>query len=237
MNRRFVGKIMKWTLVSLTCVILAVVCITANKTMAALTITPGGVNDWTAVAQNTVGESETITCSSNYRTGLYLQAFLDTETAHANGTDFVIQVSSTAATNEDWHDWLRFNALRGTANSEQLTANPVALGATTSTVVDTEAGAYETVPLGKWLAIEDGTLINSELVFQTAFVRDTSISWLDGTTTEHAQNTLIFDIAFSKMYVLPLGTVRARVVVDNTVVAAGSTLNYKVLKVSVTAMN
>lgn len=225
-----------WTAWLLTVVCVSLIFLSHTPMQAAPTITPGGVTDWTAVAQNTLGESGTITCSGNYTTGLYLQAFLDTETAHAAGTDFIIQVSSTAATNEDWHDFLRFNALRGTANSEQLTANPIALGATTSTVVDTDAGAYETVPLGKWLAIEDSTLINSELVFEKAFVNDTSISWLDGTTTEHAQNTLIWDIAISRVYALPLGTVRARLVIDNTVVAAGSTLNYKVLKVDTSGL-
>jgi hypothetical protein len=236
MNKRFVGKIMQFTLFALVCICLIFVSTTTHTAQAALTITPGGVTDWTAVGQNTVAESGTINCSSSYTMGLYIQAFLDTTTAHAAGTDFIIQVSSTAATNEDWHDWLRFNALRGTADSEALTANPIALGATTSTVADTDAGAYETVPLGKWLAIEDGTLINSELVFEVAYTNDTDISWLDGTTTEHAQNTLIWDIAISRVYNLPLGTVRARLVIDNTVVAAGSTLNYKVLKVDTTGL-
>ena len=51
---------------------------------------------------------------------------------------------------------------------------------------------------------------------------------LDGTTNEHAQNTAVFNLAISRTVVLDATVNRARVIVDNTYDADGSTLNYKV---------
>jgi hypothetical protein len=185
------------------------------------------ITDWTAVAQNAVGESGTLDTSGHYATELYIQAFLDTTTAHT-GTEFIIQVSSNTSGDEDWHDLTKFVELIGTANSENISDNPLSAGSTTITVADT-GGNYETPPMGRWLAIEDGTLVNSELILNTGFTADTSITILDGTTNEHAQNTTMYDIAFSKGgIIIPAANNRARLVVNNTYDVDGSTLNYRV---------
>jgi len=184
------------------------------------------VTDWTAVAQNTVVESGTIDCSGHDATAINIQAFLDSTIAHT-GTRFQIQVSYNTSGDEDWADYREFEALVGTANSEAITNNPLTAGSTTITMADT-GGNYETAPMGRWLAIEDGTLANSELVLNTGYTADTSITILDGTTNEHAQNTLMYDIAMSKTVILDASVQRARVVVNNTCDVNGSTLNYKV---------
>lgn len=200
----------------------------------AITKAVEAVTDWTAVAQNAVGESGTLDCSGHYETALLIQAFLDSTTAHT-GTKFQIQVSSNTSGDEDWHDYREFVALVGTANSEAITNNPLAAAATTITMADT-GGNYETAPMGRWLAIEDGTLVNSELVLNTGFTADTSITIQDGTTNEHAQNTLMYDIAISKTIILDRSVNRARVIVNNTYDADGSTLNYRVRATKVTAI-
>jgi len=184
------------------------------------------VTDWTAVAQNTVVESGTIDCSGHDATSLNIQAFLDSTTAHT-GTKFQIQVSYNTSGDEDWSDYREFVALIGTANSEAITNDPLTAASTTITMADT-GGNYETPPMGRWLAIEDGTLANSELVLNTGYTADTSITILDGTTNEHAQTTPMYDIAMSKTIILDSTVNRARVVVNNTYDVDGSTLNYKV---------
>ena len=184
------------------------------------------ITDWTAVAQNTVVESGTIDCSGHDATALNIQAFLDSTTAHT-GTRFQIQVSYNTSGDEDWSDYREFVALIGTANTENISDNPLAAASTTITVADT-GGNYETPPMGRWLAIEDSTLVNSELILNTGYTADTNITILDGTTNSHVQNTPMYDIAMSKTVVLDSTVNRARVVVNNTYDVDGSTLNYKV---------
>jgi len=184
------------------------------------------VTDWTAVAQNAVGESGTVDCSGHDATSLNIQAFLDSTTAHT-GTKFQIQVSYNTSGDEDWSDYREFVALIGTANSEAITDNPLSAGSTTITMANT-GGNYETAPMGRWLAIEDGTLVNSELVCNSGYTTDTNITIIDGTTNEHAQNTVMYDIAASKTVILDSTVNRVRVIINNTYDTNGSTLNYKV---------
>jgi hypothetical protein len=188
------------------------------------------VTDWTAVAQNTVGESGTLDCSGHYGTILCIQAFLDTTTAHAAGTDFRVQVSSNTTGDEDWHDYTVFNALGGTAATDLIENNPLAAAATSITLT-----AHALTALGKWLAIEDGTLINSELIYEVSQSAN-AVVILDGTTNAHALNTAIFNIAISEIVLLDSSVYRARVIVNNTIVAAGSTLNYKLRATKITGI-
>jgi len=198
------------------------------------------ITDWTAVDQNAVSESDTLDCSGHHATALGIQAFLDTEIGHG-GTEFIIQVSSNTTGDEDWHDYIKFVALKGTAYAKNITNNPLEAGETTITLVGTEnpptEGYYEISSMGRWLAIKDDTLINSELVLNTGFTTDTSITILNGTTNVHTQNTLMYDIAISKVIMLDATVNRVRVVVNNTYDINGSSLNYKVRATEVTAIS
>ena len=180
------------------------------------------VSDWTAVAQNTIVKSAILDTSLNVAHHLNIQAFLDTETAHG-GTRFVVQVSSSTSGNEDWVDYTEFIGLIGTANTEAITNNPATGGTTILTVVSTVG--YTT--FGLWRAIEDSTLINSELIYQTAYSNNASITILDGITNQHAQTTPMYNLAFTQVVLLTPSVNRVRLVVDNTYSAAGSTLNFK----------
>lgn len=195
----------------------------------AITKAVEAITDWTAVAQNTIAESGILDVSGHYATELHIQAALDTTTAHT-GTKFIIQVSSNTSGDEDWQDLTEFVALVGTAATDLIEDNPLSAG---STAITLTAHAFTT--LGKWLFIEDGTLANSELVFESAQATN-SITILDGTTNAHALNTAIFDLAMVKTITLPMGTNRARLIVDNTYDADGSTLNYKIRATKVTAV-
>jgi hypothetical protein len=238
MKRRYLGKIMRWTLVSLAVVCLGIVCVTPFKAQAALTIAGSVIDDWSAVAAQATDESTVIDIDDNYATAIHIQAFLDSTTAH-EGTEFVIQVSGLPSGDEDWSDLTKFTALVGTANSENQTEDPLAVGQTTINCADT-GGGYETEPMGKWIAIEDSTLINSELMWLTGFVADTSITVLDGTTNAHALNTTMYDIAVSKTIAIPFGAgERARVICNNgkDMDGTASSLNWKVGKTITSALN
>lgn len=232
----------KWKIMGVTVLAAAVFCglwtaITPEQSLAALTITSASVTDWTAVAEAATGESGVVTLSTSYATTIHIQAFLDAVDQH-EGTEFVIQVSSNTAGDEDWHDYLRFVGLVGTANTEAITDNPLAATSTTITVADT-GGGYETEPMGKWIAIEDGTLADSELIWLTGFTADTSITCQDGTTNAHVQTTAMFDIALSRSFTLPIGAgSRARVLVNNgyDIDATASSLNYRVRSTVITAI-
>jgi hypothetical protein len=207
------------------------------KAGAAITITSSVVTDWTAVAEAATGESGVIDISSNYSTAVHIQAFLDANDAH-EGTEFIVQVSSKSSGDEDWSDYSKFSALVGTSDGEANGEDPLAVGQTVIDVADT-GGGFETAPMGKWIAIEDGTLVNSELMWQTAFASNSTVTIQDGTTVEHAHSTILWDIAISKTIVIQMGAgSRARVIVNNGVDLDGtaSSLNYKVSKTVTTAL-
>jgi hypothetical protein len=204
--------------------------------MAAPTITYTVVNDWTAIAQGGVFESTEIDTSANRSTSINIQAFLDTTTAHT-GTEFKVQYASADAGNEDWVDLPggNFVGLIGTANSEAIVDNPLAAAATTINLADTTGYTVADIPL-PWRAIEDGTLINSELVLQKTVTANDLITIVDGVTNEHAQNVLMYNIALSTNVTIPIGYKRVRVLANNNYDSNGSTLNVKVMVVNTTAV-
>jgi hypothetical protein len=236
--KKYAGKIMRWTLVSLAGLCLGIICILpCRQVEAALTVASSSVTDWTHVAAEATGESSVIDLSGNYVTAIHIQAFLDSTTAH-EGTEFIVQVSANSSDDEDWTDFSVFKALVGTADSLTISDNPLSPASTTISTSDT-GGGYETEPMGKWVAIEDSTLANSELVWLTGYTTDTNITIQDGTKNSHVQSTLMYDIAVSKTVIVPMGAgSRARVIVNNGVDmdATASSLNYRVLKTVTTVL-
>lgn len=187
------------------------------------------VTDWTAVGQNAVGESGTLDCSGHYATELHIQAFLDTTTVHT-GTRFIVQVSSKASDDEDWQDLTEFVALIGQAATDLIENNPLNQGETALDLI-----GHALTVLAKWLALEDGTLVDSELVFEVSQTAN-EVVVLDGVANAHVVSTAVFNLAITKVVILPFATNRVRVIVDNTYDADGSTLNYKARATEVTGV-
>ena len=182
------------------------------------------IQDWTAVAQNTVAKSAEISLTTINNAILSIQAALDTATAHT-GTRFILQISFSATGNEDWVNLADFVGLIGTANSEAVTNNPLAAGGTTITCASTTG--YTT--LAQRVFIKDATLIDSEIVIQNAVTADTSIGLLDGVTNAHANTAVLFNVCMLQIISIPQGALRLRIMVDNSYDADGSTLNYKAI--------
>jgi hypothetical protein len=187
------------------------------------------VTDWTAVAQNIIGESATLDCSLHEKTLLCIQAFLDTTTAHT-GTKFIVQISSNTSGDKDWHDYTEFVGLIGTAATDLIEDNPLAAGSTSIALT-----GHALTVRGIWLAIEDGTLANSELIFEVSSSAN-AVVILDGTTTAHAANVAIFNVAFSNVILIDASVIRVRVLAVNSYDSDGSTLNFRIRCSKVTSM-
>lgn len=179
------------------------------------------IQDWTAVAQNTVAKSATYDFSGKHAGILHVQAALDTTTAHT-GTRMIVQISSNTTGDEDWQNLTEFIALVGTAATDLIENDPLAAGATSITLT-----AHALTVLGKLLFIEDETLANSEIVME-ASQSTNAVVVLDGVTNAHALNTAIFNVAMTQDTSVPDGVNRLRVVIDNSYDSDGSSLNVKI---------
>ena len=179
------------------------------------------VQEWTAVAQNSIVKSMEYSLKGAHASVLHLQSALDTTTAHT-GTRFIVQVSGSVAGDEDWQDFVEFVALIGTAATDAIEDDPLAAGATSITLT-----GHALTTLGKWLFIKDGVaLADSEIVLESAQAVNT-ITTLDGTTNEHAVGTDIYNAAMEQNITIPKEVSRLRIVVDNSYDQDGSTLVYK----------
>ncbi len=200
----------------------------------AITKSSESVTDWTAVAQNAVGESSVIDCSGHYETLVQFQVALTSETTH-DGTRFIIQVSSATSGDEDWVTLITLcpDEIRATATNEPIDDDPLSAGSTTIQVTDTNQYEYDKA---KWIYIKDGTIANSEIVLLVSHVLDTSLTIQDGTTNEHAVDTDLYNYVWCRTIRLPYAANRARVIVDNTYDSGGSSLDYRLRITKMTAL-
>lgn len=178
------------------------------------------IQDWTAVAQNTIVKSAEYDLINSASALLHIQAALDTTTAHT-GTRFLVQTSGSETGDEDWQDWADFVALIGTAATDLIEDDPLAAGSTDIALTG-HALTVEGIPL----FIEDATLVDSEIGLE-ASQSTNEVVLLRGTTNAHAVNTAIFNVAMNQNISLPASARRVQIVVDNSYDADGSTLNYK----------
>ena len=200
-----------------------------QATQATVTKAVESITDWTAVAQNTIVESATLDCALHEKTLLHIQAFLDTTTAHT-GTRFIVQVSSNTSGDEDWQDYTEFVGLIGTAATDLIEDNPLPAGSTSIALT-----GHALTVRGKWLAIEDGTLVNSELIFEVSSSAN-AVVILDGTTNAHAANVAIFNVALTQVVLIDASVNRVRVLIDNTYDSDGSTCNVRIRAGKVTSL-
>lgn len=185
----------------------------------ALTKAVAAVDACQEIAQNTVLEGAIVDVSACYSAALHIDFALSNATAHT-GTRIKVQVSSATSGDEDWQDLYDFISITGTTDLEAITNNPLSAGGTSITVASTTGYTVN----GSWRFLEDATFANSEWVFQTAYVTNTSITILDGVTREHANTAVLNSIADRYVVSLPDWANRVRIVYDNTYDSDGATV-------------
>ena len=218
MNRRFIGKVMQWTLVSLTCVVLVIVCITPwGIAQAALTKTTSfdTIDAWQALAAATlaVGNAEDI--SGSYSTIVYIEVALTTAAAQA-GCDIEIEISYA----DD--DWMSFwGPVQGTAETPATTTlNDAAATASDPdiTLTDATTGDFD-VPGRKWFIV-DGTVANSESV-KTQVNATHTVTLCQDLMRSHANSLNVWDRVDEWSVAIPMAASYVRVLINNTDADAG----------------
>jgi len=177
--------------------------------------------EWVQVAAQAIVHSGELTISPNYSNLLFVQAGLDSTTAHT-GTKFIVELSNAASGDEDWHELFSVILCIGTAATEAFAATEPA----TETVI-AAASTTGFVTNGVWLFVKDNSIAASELVRQIAYVTDTSITILDGLTNEHTAADALWNIADSRVWLIPTDALRVRLVVDNNYDSGASTICYR----------
>lgn len=205
----------------------------------ALTIAGAAVDVWTEIPQNTAGEGAVVDLSDSFASTLHIDVALGDTTAHT-GTRIIVQTSSGAADDEFWTDRYDFVACVGTANTEVILNDPLAAAATQIQVADLTG--FTVATNGTLLAfLLDNTVANSELVrvVTTAVTGgNDQINLLDGVKRERAFATSVLsNIAATFAIDLPMGTLRARVIVDNKYDADGAEAYFRTRVVKTTAVS
>ncbi len=198
----------------------------------ALTKAVAAVDACQEIAQNAILEGTTVDVSGCYSAALHIDFAMSSAVAHT-GTKIRVQVSSNTSGDEDWEDLYDFVSITGTDNTENITNNPLAAAGTSITVADTTGYTVN----GSWRFLEDvGTFANSEWVYQTAYVTNTSITILDGVTRQHNQNSVLHSIADNYVVDLPDWANRVRIIYDNTYSPTGATVAVRARISKVTAV-
>ena len=233
MNRRFVGKIMRWTLLSLACVILAIICIMpAHKTMAALTKTTAfdTIDAWQslAVATMAVGNAEDI--SGSYATIVYIEVAL-TNTNAQSGVDVEIEISYA---DDDWRNF--WGPVKGTAETpgaddldEGGGASP---GDATITLTDATTDDFDIIGR-RWFIIH-GTVANSESV-RTASIAGNVVTLTQDLMRAHVDAQVVWDRVDEWSVAIPLAASYVRVIINNT--DADATIHWRSYCSKVTSLN
>ena len=204
----------------------------------AISKTRGAFSAWAAVAMGGVGEGAIIDTSLHYLTRLHIQAFLDTAAATAHtGTQVIVQAFTgvdpaglPAAVDEYWADHLWWTILVGTCNPEPQLHLTDPAPATTVLFPVTSTTGYAVADVAMpWIALQDPTLANSELLQLTAITGSTNITVLDGTVRTHAKTTSIFgNIAYSQTIpVVTKDVMGLRVLMNNNYDSNGAIMNWR----------
>lgn len=231
MNRRFIGKIMRWTLVSLVFVILAIVCVMpAHRTQAALTMTTSfdTIDAWQliAVATLAVGNAEDV---SDYAAILYIE----TAYTHANaqaGCDVIVEISYASG-----DDWIQLHSFKGQAVTPGLDdldeGAGTSAGDTTITTTDGAADSFDVVAR-RWFIL-DGTVAESEIVRTKSWDTQTATLAQDAKYA-HSDAEVISDAVDQWAIRLPFGATYVRVLINNS--DADATMHWRSFVSKVSAL-
>lgn len=197
--------------------ILLVVLLTLLLCLPAWAITKSSavVDEWAAVAENTLREGAATTISTSVQTTVTVSV-VATGADAGEGMYITIQTSMKSSGDDDWTTMSggKILVLIGTANLETITNNPAAIGTLVFTVAD-DAG-YEAAAMLLVFIEDQDDVEDSELMYVVSTSTDTSITVLDGTTTAHANTAVLSNLAYKQTFAIPSTAHRVRVIYDNT---------------------
>jgi hypothetical protein len=230
--KKYAGKIMRWTLVSLVILTLAIVTIMpAHKTRAALTKTTAldGIDAWQslAVATVAVGNSEDISLS--YSTVVYVEVAYTHANAQA-GVELVIEASPL--TGDDWTVVWTGTTTGATPNLDDLNeGGGASAGDTTITLTDTTGNYDNNFSL---FFVVDTTVAESE-VLRVKSEAANVVTLCQDLKYNHVDAEVTTDEVYQKAVSIPFPASYVRVLVNNS--DADATIHWRSHCSKVTALN
>ncbi|KKM16549.1 hypothetical protein LCGC14_1684720 [marine sediment metagenome] len=187
----------------------------AYSVHAAVSKTSAVVDEWAAVAENTIRDGAATTISDSAVTTVTVSVAATGADA-GEGMYIIIQTSMKASGDDDWTTMSggKILVLVGTANLETITNNPAAIGTTVFTVAD-DAG-YELAGMLLIFIEDQDDVTDSELMYAVSTVTDTSITVLSPSTTAHANTAVLSNLVYKQTFSVPSTAHRVKVVYDNT---------------------
>ena len=233
MNRRFMGKIMQLTLVSLACYILVMVMVMpGHDAQAALAKTEAfdTIDAWQALAVATlaVGNSEDV--SDSYKTILYIETAYTGAAAQA-GCTVIVEISY--ATADDWIPLTTFKGKAVTPGLDDLDeAGNTLAGDTTITTTGGAADLFDVV--GQTWFIVDTTVAESEVLRTKSWDTQTATLVQDAKYA-HADAEVISDAVDQWAIQLPFEAAFVHVLVNNS--DADATMHWRSFCSKVSSLN
>ena len=120
--------------------------------------------EWTDLAQAGVLETGTIDLSADFDSTLHIDCCLSSTTAHT-GTEIIVQIASEAAVDDAWTTLRAFLGPIGTAISAAMPAEE-ASGQTVIGLTNPVTNNFDND--GKFKFFKNGTIANSEIVYQVS---------------------------------------------------------------------
>lgn len=210
--KKYKGKIMRVTVLSLVAFCLLFVATTAHKTMAAITMstTLDEVDAWQAVTAGTmvVGSEEDI--HLNYSTIVCIEWAPIEAVAHDGGGGLSIEISYG---DDNWIEfWGPVGFTAETPATTQTAEDPTSAADTTVTLDDSSTGDFDVVGR-KWF-IKDGTIGNSESV-RTKSDNANVVTLCQDTMREHAVDSDVYDRVDEWVVKIPGGIAYFRILMNN----------------------
>lgn len=213
MKKRYIGKIMKFTLISLVAVILAIgLTMPGHEARAALTKTTAfdTIDTWQAVATSTlaVGNSEDV--SGSYSTVVFVEAAYTNANAQS-GPDITVEISY--ATGDDWIELVTFKGQAVTPNMDDLDEGGGATAGDATINVTDSTGDYDAP--GELFFVVDTTVAESE-VLRVKSEAGNAITLVQDLKYSHVDTEVTTDAVDQWAIKLPLATAFVHVLVNNT---------------------
>lgn len=230
--KNYTGKIMRWTLVSLVVLTLAIVAIMpAHRTRAAPVKTTAldGIDAWQSLAAATVAVGNSEDISLSYSTVVYIEVAY----THANpqeGVSGVIEISSMTA--DDWTVYREWSMTGATPNLDDLDeGGGASIGDATINVTDSTGNYDDNLSL---FFVVDTTVAESE-VLRVKSEAGNAITLCENLKYAHVDQEVTTDEVYQKSFSIPFAASYVRVLVNNT--DADATIHWRSHCSKVTALN